>query len=75
MRAPAESFSPMTGAPFSIARFMIFTIFEACARPSEPPKTVKSWLKTYTSRPWIVPKPVTTPSPYGRLCSSPKSCD
>ena len=46
MRAPPESFRPITGAPFFIARSMIFTIFSACASESEPPKTVKSWLKT-----------------------------
>jgi hypothetical protein len=27
MRAPPESFSPMTGAPFLAAMSMIFTIF------------------------------------------------
>src|SRR5690606_41137222 len=50
MRAPPESFSPMIGAPFFSARSMILTIFSACASESEPPKTVKSWLKTKTSR-------------------------
>ena len=33
-----------------------------CTSPSEPPKTVKSWLKTQTWRPSIVPWPVTTAS-------------
>ncbi len=41
---------------------MIFWIFSAKTSPSEPPKTVKSWLKTQTFRPSIVPKPVITPS-------------
>ena len=45
---------------------MIFTIFSAYASDREPPKTVKSWLKTKTSRPSMVPWPVTTPSP--RTC-------
>jgi len=36
----------MTGAPFFSARSMILQIFSACASESEPPKTVKSWLKT-----------------------------
>ena len=66
MRAPPESLSPTTGAPTFIARSMTFTIFSAYASDSEPPKTVKSWLKTKTSRPSIVPWPVTTPSP--RMC-------
>ena len=54
---------PITGAPTWIARSMILQIFSACASESEPPNTVKSWLKTKTSRPLIVPWPVTTPSP------------
>ena len=58
----------MTGAPTFIARSMILQIFSAYASDSEPPKTVKSWLKTKTSRPSIVPWPVTTPSP--RKCWS-----
>src|ERR1043166_9229355 len=37
MRAPPESFRPMIGAPFFIARSMIFTIFAACVSVSEPP--------------------------------------
>ena len=53
----------MTGAPTFIARSMTLQIFSAYASDSEPPNTVKSWLKTKTSRPSIVPCPVTTPSP------------
>ena len=34
---------------------MTLQIFSAYASDSEPPKTVKSWLKTKTSRPSIVP--------------------
>ena len=45
MRAPPESFSPTTGAPASIARSMILTIFAALVSDSEPPNTVKSWAK------------------------------
>ena len=60
---------PITGAPTWIARSMILQIFSACASESEPPNTVKSWLKTKTSRPLIVPWPVTTPSP-GTCCSA-----
>ena len=41
--------------------------------PSEPPKTVKSWLKTQTRRPSIVPWPVTTASPHGLFLSIPNS--
>src|SRR4051795_11012640 len=52
---------------------MILQIFSACASLSEPPNTVKSWLKTKTNRPLTVPYPVTTPSP-GTFCSPmPKS--
>ena len=32
---------------------MTLQIFSACVSESEPPKTVKSWLKTYTGRPSI----------------------
>ena len=58
----------MIGAPTFIARSMTLQIFSAYASDSDPPKTVKSWLKTKTSRPSIVPWPVTTPSP--RTCCS-----
>ena len=62
MRAPPLSFSPMIGAPTFIAMSMILQIWLcACRSDSEPPNTVKSWLNTNTSRPWIVPLPVTTP--------------
>ena len=47
----------MIGAPTRTARSMILQIFSACASDSEPPKTVKSWLNTNTSRPSIVPWP------------------
>ena len=55
MRAPPESLSPITGAPTFIAWSMTLQIFSACASLSEPPNTVKSWLKTKTSRPFTVP--------------------
>ena len=63
MRAPPESFSPMTGAPTFSAMSMTLHIFCACRSDSDPPNTVKSWENTNTSRPLIVPDPVTTPSP------------
>ncbi len=72
MRAPAPSFSPMTGAPTDSARSMTLWIFSANTSPSAPPKTVKSWANTKTLRPSIVPQPVTTPSVSGRLFSMPK---
>eukprot|EP00001_Collodictyon_triciliatum_P121572 21296_3 len=63
----------MTGKPVSIALSMTLRILSECASESEPPSTVKSWLKTYTMRPLIVPCPVTTESP-GNFCfSMPKS--
>ena len=34
---------------------LIFVIFEALAAESEPPNTVKSWAKTCTRRPSILP--------------------
>ena len=34
---------------------MILQIFSAWASEREPPKTVKSWLKTNTIRPLMVP--------------------
>jgi hypothetical protein len=46
MRAPPESFRPITGAPVLSARSMILQIFEALASESDPPRTVKSWAKT-----------------------------
>ncbi len=55
------------------ARSMTWQIFMAWACPSEPPRTVKSCAKTQTSRPLIVPKPVTTPSPGGFFSFRPKS--
>jgi hypothetical protein len=52
---------------------MTLQIFCAWRSLSEPPNTVKSCAKTKTSRPLIVPDPVTTPSP-GTFCSAmPKS--
>ena len=46
---------PITGAPTFAARSMTLHIFSAITSPSEPPKTVKSWLKTNIGRPSIVP--------------------
>ena len=43
----------MIGAPTFIARSMTLQIFSAYASDSDPPKTVKSWLKTKTVRPSI----------------------
>ena len=45
---------------------MTLMIFSPATSPSEPPKIVKSCEYTATWRPWIVPMPVTTASPYGR---------
>ena len=55
MRAPPESFRPITGAPVLSARSMILTIFFALVSESDPPNTVKSWANTYAVRPWIRP--------------------
>ena len=55
MRAPPESFSPITGAPTFAAMSMILTIFAALASDSDPPNTVKSWANTNTSRPSMRP--------------------
>ena len=52
---------------------MILQIFSAWASESAPPKTVKSWLKTNTGRPLMVPDPVTTPSPGIRCSAMPNS--
>ena len=64
---------PMTGQPILAARSITFPIFSPITSPSEPPKTVKSWEKTATGRPSMVPWPVTTASPQGRLFSMSKS--
>ena len=73
MRAPPESLIPITGQPIFAARSITLQIFSAITSPSEPPNTVKSWLNTHTRRPSIVPWPVTTASPYGRLRCMSKS--
>ena len=73
MRAPPESLMPITGQPILAARSMILTIFSPITSPSEPPKTVKSWLNTQTVRPSIVPCPVTTASPQGLFFCMSKS--
>ena len=65
---------PMTGQPIRAARSITLHIFSLMTSPSEPPKTVKSWEKTHTRRPSIVPCPVTTASPSGRDLSISKSC-
>src|SRR5881398_4206222 len=75
MRAPPESLSPMIGAPFCRAQSITLQIFSACASDSEPPNTVKSCANTYTSRPSILPYPVTTPSPRYFSSASPKSTE
>ena len=46
---------PITGQPYLTARSMTLQIFSAKTSLSEPPKTVKSWEKTKTLRPKIVP--------------------
>ena len=53
--APPESLIPITGAPTLTAWSMILQIFSAWVSLSAPPKTVKSWLKTNTRRPLMVP--------------------
>ncbi len=55
MRAPPESFIPMIGQPVEIARSMTLQIFCAYTSPKDPPKTVKSWLKTQTFLPATSP--------------------
>ena len=46
---------PMIGHPVEMARSMTLQIFSAYTSPSEPPKTVKSWLNTQTLRPETSP--------------------
>ena len=46
IRAPPESLSPITGAPFRTARSITLQIFSACASLNDPPNTVKSCEKT-----------------------------
>src|SRR4051794_19410449 len=74
IRAPPESLIPMTAQPILAAKSITLHIFSPITSPSEPPKTVKSWEKTQTGRPSIVPWPVTTASPHGRFLSISKSC-
>ena len=46
---------PITGQPYFAARSITLQILSAKTSLSEPPKTVKSWLKTNTLRPKISP--------------------
>ena len=64
---------PITGAPTWAAWSITLHIFSAITSPRLPPKTVKSWEKTKTVRPSIVPWPVTTASPQGRFFCISKS--
>ena len=43
------------GAPAFIANSITLQILAALVSDREPPKTVKSWAKTYTSRPSMRP--------------------
>ncbi len=63
IRAPPPSLMPISGQPVFRAWSITLTIFSPCTSPSAPPNTVKSWLKTQTGLPSMVPWPVTTPSP------------
>ncbi len=63
MRAPPLSFKPIKGAPVLSAISITLMIFSAWTSLKLPPITVKSCEYTYTSRPLIVPQPVTTLSP------------
>src|SRR5579859_4756871 len=72
MRAPPESLMPMIGMRFFRARSITLMTFSANTSPSDPPKTVASWLNSITSRPAILAMPVTTPSPAIRFDSRPK---
>ena len=72
IRAPPESFRPMIGTPLSRARSWIRLILFDWTRENEPPRTVKSWAKTATRRPLILPKPATTPSPGIALVGEPE---
>ena len=45
---------PITGQPYFTARSMTLQIFSAKTSDSDPPKTVKSWLKRKTRRPSTV---------------------
>ena len=63
IRAPPESFSPITGSPNRIAWSITLQIFSAFDAESDPPSTVKSWEKTKHERPSILPRPTTKPSP------------
>ena len=55
MRAPPESLIPTTGHPTRTAMSITLQTFSAKTSLSEPPNTVKSWLKTQTGRPKTVP--------------------
>src|SRR5207253_1117191 len=50
MRAPPESLMPMIGMRFFSARSMTLMTFSANTSPSDPPKTVASWLNSIRSR-------------------------
>ena len=72
IRAPPESFNPIIGAPIVMALSITLQIFCASISDNAPPNTVKSCANTNTTRPLIVPCPVTTPSPRNFVFSIPK---
>src|SRR5438874_2743278 len=61
--SPPDSFIPMIVIRLLSARSMTLITFSAKTSPSEPPKTLASWLNSITSRPSILAMPLTTPSP------------
>jgi hypothetical protein len=77
MRAPAESTSQISGTSWRSAYSSMRMIFSTVRAPQEPALTVESLAITATSRPPMLPTPVTTPSagrsPAIALASSPSS--
>src|SRR5208337_2365984 len=71
-RAPPESLMKMNGLPVCSASSITSATLWQWSSPAEPPRTVKSWLARWTSRPSIAAAPVTTPSAGTSLPAIPK---
>src|SRR5271157_2134469 len=62
----------MNGLPVCSASSITSATLWQWSSPAEPPRTVKSWLARWTSRPSIEAAPVTTPSAGTSLSANPK---
>src|SRR5579884_236129 len=71
-RAPPESLMKTNGLPVLSDNSITSATLLEWTSPAEPPRTVKSWLARWTSRPSMAAAPVTTPSAGISLSARPK---